>query len=80
MNPQQPYEAWKQQRRRVEVPAGFADRVMARIRHARRQSRLLCFLTGRYAAAAAIVLGVLWTAARLGWPAIAVMASAQEGF
>jgi hypothetical protein len=61
------YEQWKQHRRRADVPAGFADRVMSAVRERERQragrldlrARLLALLASRPARVGVCSLAVL---------------------
>ena len=87
MNGRDPYEAWKEKRRGVEPPAGFAKRVMDSVRAADSpgprevQPRpLVRLLANRYAAAAMVVAAAGFAVARLACRLAFLVLIPDKGF
>jgi hypothetical protein len=79
------YEAWKRERSTAAVPAGFADRVMDRVRRIRkpakpRWSDITWLFSRRYLAAAVFILAACAGMLRLVSVMVMILATPSGGY
>ena len=87
MNDRDPYEAWKENRRGVAPPGGFAKRVMDSVRaegspgpREVQPGPLVRLLANRYAAAAMVVAALGFAIVRLGCRLAFLVLIPDKGF
>ena len=87
MNARDPYEAWKDNRRRLEPPTEFAERVMANVRAAGlpgarevQPGLFVRLLANRYAAAAMVVAAAAFALIRAGCRLAFLVLIPDKGF